>query len=54
MPLSLLAGIYGMNFETNIGNMPELGWKYGYVYFWGMVVIIVGGLFLWMRHRKWL
>lgn len=54
MPLSFLAGIYGMNFETNVGNMPELGWKYGYVYFWAMVVLIVGGLFWWMRHRKWL
>ncbi len=54
MPLSFLAGIYGMNFETKIGNMPELEWKYGYEYFWGMVVLIVGGLFLWMRHRKWL
>ena len=54
MPLSFLAGIYGMNFETSIGNMPELGWKHGYLYFWAMVATIVGGLFLWMRHRKWL
>ena len=30
MPLSFLAGIYGMNFERDVGNMPELGWKYGY------------------------
>jgi magnesium transporter len=54
MPLSFLAGVYGMNFETSLGNMPELGWKHGYVFFWVMVVLIVGSLFTWMRHRKWL
>ena len=30
MPLSFLAGIYGMNFDRDVGNMPELGWQYGY------------------------
>src|SRR4029077_14834644 len=38
MPLSFLAGIYGMNFERDVGNMPELGWKYGYGFFWFLVV----------------
>jgi len=54
MPLSFLAGVYGMNFERGNGNMPELGWEYGYVYFWGMAIVITIGLFWWMRHRKWL
>jgi magnesium transporter len=36
MPLSFLAGIYGMNFDRDSGNMPELGWKYGYDFFWVM------------------
>ena len=30
-----------MNFDP-AGNMPELGWKYGYAFFWVMVVLIVG------------
>ena len=34
MPLTFLAGVYGMNFDRDAGNMPELGWKYGYVFFW--------------------
>ena len=54
MPLSFLAGVYGMNFERGAGNMPELGWEYGYVYFWVMAIVITIGLFWWMRHRKWL
>jgi magnesium transporter len=54
MPLSFLAGIYGMNFERDVGNMPELGWKYGYGFFWVLVAIIVGGLFWWLRRKRWL
>jgi magnesium transporter len=54
MPLSFLAGIYGMNFEREVGNMPELGWKYGYMFFWAMVVVIVGGLFVWLKRKRWI
>jgi magnesium transporter len=53
MPLSFLTGIYGMNFETAKGNMPELNWTFGYVYFWCMVVLVVGGLFFWMKRKRW-
>src|SRR5262249_28181001 len=53
MPLSFLAGIYGMNFDTSIGNMPELHWKYGYVFFWVIAGAIVLGLWLWMRRKGW-
>lgn len=47
---TLLAGIYGMNFE----NMPELKWKYGYLY--GLILIILSFFFpiLWFRKKKWL
>ena len=54
MPLSFLAGIYGMNFDRDDGNMPELGWKYGYAFFWCLVAIVVGGLFWWLRRKRWL
>jgi magnesium transporter len=50
MSVTLVAGIYGMNFEY----MPELHWRYGYAWALGlMVVIAVGslGLFRWI---KWL
>jgi magnesium transporter len=54
MPLSFLAGVYGMNFDRGVaGNMPELGWEYGYIWFWVMVVGIVAGLYIWMRRKGW-
>ena len=53
MPLSFLTGIYGMNFDTAAGNMPELGWSYGYVWFWFVAATIVVGLFTWMKRKGW-
>ena len=54
MPLSFLAGIYGMNFDTQLGNMPELGWQYGYYFFWVMVGVIVIAIFLWLKRKRWI
>ena len=54
MPLSFLAGIYGMNFEREVGNMPELGWKYGYAFFWVLVVVVVVGLWVWLKRKRWI
>jgi len=54
MPLSFLAGIYGMNFDRDTGNMPELGWKYGYTFFWVAVVVIVSSIFLWLKRKRWI
>ena len=53
MPLSFLTGIYGMNFETSVGNMPELGWPHGYIYFWCVAATIVTGLYVWMKRKGW-
>jgi magnesium transporter len=56
MPLSFIAGIYGMNFDTNASpwNMPELRWRYGYPFALA-VMAIVGGLLLWFSWRRgWL
>ncbi|RPD94490.1 magnesium and cobalt transport protein CorA [Aureibaculum marinum] len=50
IPLTFMAGIYGMNFK----NIPELHWKYGYYYFWGASLIIGIGLLLYFRRKKWL
>jgi magnesium transporter len=56
IPLGFLAGVYGMNFDTSIGpfNLPELGFKYGYIMFWCVAVAIGGGLFVFFRRKKWL
>ena len=47
---TLIAGIYGMNFE----HMPELSWKMGYPLALGMMVIAAGALYLVFRSRDWL
>jgi magnesium transporter len=47
LPLTFLCGIYGMNFDI----LPELHWEYGYLLFWGVVVVIAGSL-LWFMRRK--
>ena len=56
IPLGFLAGVYGMNFDTSVSpfNLPELGYKYGYIMFWSLAILIGGGLFWFFRRKKWL
>jgi magnesium transporter len=49
MPLSLIAGIYGMNFR----NMPELEWLYGYPFVIFLMVIITIIMLLLFKRKKW-
>jgi magnesium transporter len=49
IPLSFIAGLYGMNFD----NMPELKWRYGYFAAIGAMIAVAGGLLLWFRKRGW-
>ncbi|WP_370222430.1 magnesium/cobalt transporter CorA [Cytobacillus sp.] len=49
MPLTFIAGIYGMNFE----NMPELTWKYGYFETLFLMFIIALGMFWWFKKKGW-
>ncbi|MBE7551417.1 MAG: magnesium/cobalt transporter CorA [Anaerolineales bacterium] len=50
LPLSFVAGIYGMNFE----NFPEIHWQYGYFYVWGVFILIVIGMLWFFRRRGWI
>lgn len=56
IPLGFLAGVYGMNFDSGASpfNMPELGFRFGYPMFWGLVVSVVGGLLWFFRRKNWL
>ncbi|MEX0792646.1 MAG: magnesium/cobalt transporter CorA [Pirellulaceae bacterium] len=49
IPLTFIAGIYGMNFQY----MPELNWQYGYLVSLGSMAAIAGALLLWFWHRGW-
>jgi len=49
IPLTFVAGVYGTNFEY----LPEIKLKYGYLYFWMLLVAITIGLLVYFRKRKW-
>lgn len=50
MPLTVVSGIYGMNFK----DMPELNWEYGYPMAWALMVAMVVGMLAYCRKRKWI
>jgi len=55
IPLSFIAGLYGMNFDPHVSrwNMPELGWRYGYPFALGVMATSAAALLLWFRHKGW-
>lgn len=50
IPLSLLSGIYGTNFEV----MPELTYRYAYLFFWIALVIIASSMIFLFKRKRWL
>jgi len=50
IPLSFLAGIYGMNFKY----MPELEWHWGYPFILAVMIAVVCIMLFYFRKRKWL
>jgi len=50
IPLTFIAGVYGMNFEY----MPELGWHWGYVMVWIIVLTITALMAFYFKTKKWL
>ena len=50
MPLTFIAGIYGMNFKY----MPELEWRWGYLMFWLMMIGIGAFMLIYFKKKRWL
>jgi len=50
IPLTFIAGVYGMNFES----MPELRWKHGYIGVWILMIVIFAGMIVYFKKKKWL
>ena len=46
IPLTFVAGIYGMNFQF----IPELQWQWGYLFFWIVIITIVVSFFIYFRR----
>lgn len=49
IPLTFIAGIYGMNFEY----MPELGWIWGYFLVWFIMAVIALSMVFYFKRKKW-
>lgn len=49
IPLTFLVGVWGMNFKL----IPELDWKYGYLFAWICFLAIGISIFFWMKKKKW-
>jgi magnesium transporter len=50
LPLTFIVGNYGMNFEY----MPELHWKYGYLFATLLNIGVAIGIYSWLKKKKWL
>lgn len=49
IPLTFLAGIYGMNFQV----MPELAWKWSYPILLATMLVLGVGMYIYMRRKRW-
>ena len=54
LPLTFLAGVYGMNFGAAESTIPEVRWRFGYLAFWAVVVTVVASLLVFVRRKRWL
>jgi magnesium transporter len=48
--ITMISGIYGMNFTY----MPELAWRFGYLWALGLMAVGAGGLWLYFKRKDWL
>jgi magnesium transporter len=49
IPLTFVAGIYGMNFIY----IPELNWHYGYFAFWGLMLLLISAMLWYFKKKDW-
>lgn len=56
IPLTFIAGVYGMNFDTKASpwNMPELTWAYGYPALLLLMAAVAGGMLRYFRRKRWI
>ena len=47
---TFIVGLYGQNFI----HMPELRWEYGYLYSWGIILIVTALQLLYFRRKRWI
>jgi magnesium transporter len=50
IPITFIAGLYGMNFV----NIPELNYKYGYFVILGVMLVVLIGMLIFLKRKKWI
>ena len=50
IPLTFVAGVYGMNFDI----MPELHWQWGYLMVWVIIILVAFSMMIYFKQKKWL
>lgn len=55
IPLTFITSIYGMNFDSALSpwNMPELTWRYGYIFVWLVMLSLAGSMIYVFRRKGW-
>jgi magnesium transporter len=46
---TFIVGVYGQNFD----HMPELHWRLGYAYSWGLIGLLTLVQLWWFRRKRW-
>ena len=56
IPPTFVVGVYGMNFDRNAGpwSMPELGWPFGYVGVMALIGVMMVGMLVYFRIKRWI
>ncbi len=56
IPLTFIAGVYGMNFDPKVSwlNMPELEWPFGYIFAICLMLGVAAGMIFFFKRKKWL
>ncbi|WP_336002478.1 magnesium/cobalt transporter CorA [Halorientalis halophila] len=54
LPLTFVAGVYGMNFAESPYNMPELTWRYGYPAVLVLMAVITGAMLVYFQRKDYL
>lgn len=56
IPLTFIAGVYGMNFNPAAGrwSMPELNWEWGYAAVWVVMLAVAVALIVFFKRKRWL